>query len=59
MDQSILDFNKIKSIKEIYPEDFRQKLEKNYVLLEEKIKKLKKAYSHLKKENSRLKDQIS
>lgn len=42
VDASILDYGKIKIIKESYPEDYKLKLEKNYMLLEEKNKKLKR-----------------
>jgi len=30
VDSSVLDYNKIKSIKESYPEDYWDKLERNY-----------------------------
>jgi len=56
LDQSVVDFQKIKSIKESYPDDYRDKLEKNYQVLEQKIQKLKRTVLNLKKENTRLKD---
>jgi len=30
LDSSVIDFNKIRSIKDLYPEDYREKLEKNF-----------------------------
>lgn len=49
----------MKSIKESYPEDYNNKLERNYEMMEEKITKLKKEVKSLKWENLRLKDQYT
>jgi hypothetical protein len=48
LSESILDINKMKSIKESYPEDYNNKLERNYEMMEEKITKLKKEVKSLK-----------
>ncbi len=48
----------MRSIKEIYPEDFSKKLESGYEKLEEKLQAYKKVNKEMKLENSRLRDQI-
>lgn len=41
IDQSVVDYSKMKLIKESYPEDYKIRLEKNYQVLEDKVKKLR------------------
>lgn len=57
VDQSVLGLEEMRSYKDAYPQDFNNKLEKNYEKLEDRIQILKRQVKELKKENSMLKDQ--
>ena len=54
----MLDVNKIKSLKEAYPEEYKAKLEANQDMLQKNFKTLKKEMDSIKQENIRLKDLI-
>ena len=56
--QIMIDIHKIKSLKEAYPEEYKEKLETNQDLLQKSLKSLRKEMNEIKKENVQLKDMI-
>lgn len=54
----MLAINTMRSIKDHFPEEFNQKLENGYERLEEKLSNYKRMVKTLKKENTRIKDQM-
>ena len=56
--QIMIDIQKIKSLKEAYPEEYKEKLETNQDLLQKRLKSLQKEMNEIKKENVQLKDMI-
>ena len=56
--QIMVDVQKIKSLKEAYPEEYKAKLETNQDLLQKKIKSIQKEMNDIRKENVQLRDTI-
>lgn len=56
--QIMVDVQKIKSLKEAYPEEYKEKLETNQELLQKKLKTMQKEMTDIKRENIQLKDQV-
>ena len=54
-----IDLEKIRSIKDTHPDDYKEKLETNADLLEKKYVALKKNHYRLQRENEHLKDSLS
>lgn len=56
--QIMVDVQKIKSLKEAYPEEYKAKLETNQDLLQKRLKTMQKEINDIKKENVQLKDTV-
>lgn len=54
----MMKINRMRSIKEVFPDDFSKKLEKGYERMEEKMQGYKRVIKSLRRDNSRLKDQV-
>lgn len=56
--QVMIDVAKIRSLKDAYPEEYKEKLENNQDLLQQRLKAMEKEINQIKQENIFLKDQL-